>query len=122
MESDKILNPATNRMVLRTGAIGKKILAELMHKESVKEAKEAKEEKVYKELRPKMEKESKRREITRELEDDEECKKLTQAKYLTRGSPAYHAKNCKGQQKVGNDGKMYKSTPNVKNIYTWKKV
>jgi hypothetical protein len=52
------------------------------------------------------------------------CVKQTSAKYTSpsRKSPPYPANQCQAQTMVGNDGQMYKSTPNVKNVYTWKKI
>jgi hypothetical protein len=46
----------------------------------------------------------------------------TLKKYKTRKSPPYPAnRNCNKTMK-GNDGNMYISTPNIKNICTWKKI
>ena len=46
----------------------------------------------------------------------------TLKKYQTRKSPPYPAnKNC-NKQMVGNDGKMYISKPNKRNVCSWKKV
>jgi hypothetical protein len=46
------------------------------------------------------------------------CTKITQKKYLTRKSPAYHAGDCKGLVKKGKDG-MYVSKPDARGIYKW---
>lgn len=46
----------------------------------------------------------------------------TKKKYAQRNGPPIPAnKNC-GKTMVGNDGLMYKSTPNVNDICTWKKI
>ncbi len=47
------------------------------------------------------------------------CIEIKTKKYQTRKSPAYHAKDCKGLTKKGNDGKYYISTPDKKGIYKW---
>jgi len=49
-----------------------------------------------------------------------DCEKLADPKYNSRPSPPYHAQDCKGFSKKGNDGKTYMSIPNKKNIFTWK--
>jgi hypothetical protein len=46
----------------------------------------------------------------------------TLKKYKTRNSPPYPANENCGKTMKGNDGKMYKSTPNKNNICSWKKV
>ncbi len=46
----------------------------------------------------------------------------TLKKYKNRNSPPYPAnENCNKQMR-GNDGKMYRSTPNKRNICSWKKI
>ena len=40
-------------------------------------------------------------------------------KYRTRKGPPYHAKDCKGQTKKGNDKKPYVSAPDSKGVYKW---
>jgi len=43
-------------------------------------------------------------------------------KRLNRPSPPYPANDYCGKTMKGNDGNMYKSIPNVKNICSWKKL
>ncbi len=50
------------------------------------------------------------------------CKKQTAKKYTTRGSPPFSAQDCKGETKKGNDGKDYKSVPDMRGIYRWIKA
>jgi hypothetical protein len=47
------------------------------------------------------------------------CVKVRSKKYQTRKGPPYHAKDCKGKTKKGNDKKTYISTPGSKGIYKW---
>ena len=47
------------------------------------------------------------------------CKKETTKKYLKRKGPPYHAKDCKGSVKSGNDGKLYISSPDKRGVYKW---
>jgi len=47
------------------------------------------------------------------------CTKLKTKKYQTRKGPAYHAKDCKGLTKKGNDKKPYISSPDKRGIYKW---
>lgn len=47
------------------------------------------------------------------------CIKIKTKKYQTRKGPAYHAKDCKGQTKKGNDGKLYVSAVDMRGIYKW---
>jgi len=47
------------------------------------------------------------------------CIEVKTKKYQYRKSPPYHAKNCKGEIKIGNDGKKWKSITNNKMIYKW---
>jgi hypothetical protein len=47
------------------------------------------------------------------------CKKATTKKYLKRKGPPYHAKDCKGSVKSGNDGKLYISSPDKRGVYKW---
>ena len=49
------------------------------------------------------------------------CKKNTTRKYQTRDSPAFHAKDCKGISKKGNDGLDYISKADTKGVYKWVK-
>ena len=48
--------------------------------------------------------------------------KRSTKKYASRSSPAYSANEHCGKIKKGNDGKMYRSTPDKNNVCRWKKV
>lgn len=50
------------------------------------------------------------------------CVASTLKKYTERSSPPYPAADCPDSIKKGNDGLLYKSVPNVKGFYAWKKV
>jgi hypothetical protein len=50
------------------------------------------------------------------------CKKETTKKYKTRKGPPYHAKDCKGAVKMGNDGEKYISEPDKRGVYKWNKT
>ena len=47
------------------------------------------------------------------------CIEVKTKKYQSRNSPPYHANDCPGQTKTGNDGKPWKSVANKKMIYKW---
>lgn len=47
------------------------------------------------------------------------CIEVKTKKYQSRSAPPYHAKDCKGEIKLGNNGKKWKSIPNKKLIYIW---
>jgi hypothetical protein len=47
------------------------------------------------------------------------CIEIKTKKYQTRKGPPYHAKDCKGQIKKGNDGKEYISASDRRGIYKW---
>jgi hypothetical protein len=47
------------------------------------------------------------------------CVPVNTKKYQTRKSPPYHAKDCKGMSKKGNDGKRYVSAPDARGVYKW---
>ena len=47
------------------------------------------------------------------------CIEIKTKKYQTRKGPPYHAKDCKGQTKKGNDGKDYISQADGRGIYKW---
>jgi hypothetical protein len=47
------------------------------------------------------------------------CIKIKTKKYQTRNAPAYHAKDCKGKTKKGNNGKLYISLPDKNGVYKW---
>lgn len=47
------------------------------------------------------------------------CIKVNTKKYKTRKGPPYHANDCKGLIKKGNDHKQYISIPDKKGIYKW---
>lgn len=47
------------------------------------------------------------------------CIKITTKKYKTRKSPPYHANDCKGLTKKGNDGNEYISSPDKRGIFKW---
>ena len=51
------------------------------------------------------------------------CMRSTLAKYATRPGPPYPANDvhCHGKNKLGNDGKWYRSVPDKRGIHTWKK-
>ena len=49
------------------------------------------------------------------------CKKQTNKKYTMRKSPPYSANDCKDKALLGNDGSVWVSIANSKNIYQWKK-
>ena len=50
------------------------------------------------------------------------CQKLTDEKYTSRPSPPYHAGECKDKTLPGNNGQLYKSVPDKRNVYTWKLI
>ena len=50
------------------------------------------------------------------------CVEQTSKKYVTRPGPPFPANQCAGQTKVGNDGKSWKSIPNVNDVFQWKPV
>jgi len=47
------------------------------------------------------------------------CVEVQNKKYQTRKGPPYHANDCKGKIKKGNDGKSYVSSPDKNGIYKW---
>jgi hypothetical protein len=55
------------------------------------------------------------------MERTRETKKKVSKKYTNRQSPPCSAMDFQGKKKRGNDGNWWISTPNSKNIYTWKK-
>lgn len=48
------------------------------------------------------------------------CDTQSQKKYTERPSPPYPANECCGEEKIGNDGKLYRSEKNARGICTWK--
>jgi hypothetical protein len=50
------------------------------------------------------------------------CTRVTKKSYASRPSPPYHASACQNQVMAGNDGSLYKSTPDKRGVYTWKKA
>ncbi len=50
------------------------------------------------------------------------CVKETSAKYKSRPSPPYHANDCKGETKPGNDGQTYISKADKHGVYHWVKT
>lgn len=50
------------------------------------------------------------------------CKKVRTSKYLTRKSPAFHANDCPGATKKGNDQEMWRSVADKRGVYTWRKT
>ena len=47
------------------------------------------------------------------------CVKDDTKKYKTRPSPPFPANKCKGKTKKGNNGKMFKSKPDVNGVHKW---
>jgi hypothetical protein len=47
------------------------------------------------------------------------CVKDETKKYKTRPSPPFPANKCKGKTKKGNNGKMFKSKPDVNGVHKW---
>lgn len=47
------------------------------------------------------------------------CIEIKTKKYQTRKGPPYHAKDCKGLTKKGNDGKEYISAIDKRGVYKW---
>ena len=50
-----------------------------------------------------------------------ECEQLFTKKYTERPSPPYPANVCKGNKKMGNDGKMWVSVKANNGVYRWMK-
>jgi hypothetical protein len=50
------------------------------------------------------------------------CIRQTTKKYVTRKSPPFPANECKNSVKIGNDGQMYRSTPDKNRVYRWKLI
>ena len=49
------------------------------------------------------------------------CKNMSNLKkYRERPGPPYPAQDCKGQFKMGNDGRLYESRANKNGVYAWK--
>ena len=107
--SGKILNPETNRCVLKSGAIGKRILAS-HQKEKTGHADK---------------KRTALRVFDADSDDtDEDCMPQTRAKYVNRNGPPYEGNwpGCHNKYRTGNDGELYQSRANSKNIFSWKKA
>lgn len=49
------------------------------------------------------------------------CKKINTKKYKSRKGPPFHAKDCKGVVKLGNDGLSYISSSDKNGVYKWTK-
>lgn len=47
------------------------------------------------------------------------CIRKTQKKYLSRDSPAFSARDCKGLKKMGNDGNYWISKKGSSSVYRW---
>jgi hypothetical protein len=47
------------------------------------------------------------------------CSKQETKKYKKRPSPPFSASDCKRKVKKGNNGKMFKSTPDKNNTFKW---
>lgn len=47
------------------------------------------------------------------------CSEVKTKKYRSRPGPPYHASDCKGQTKKGNDGNLYRSKPDARGVYKW---
>lgn len=47
------------------------------------------------------------------------CERQETKKYTSRKSPPYPANECKGTEKIGNDGKMYISVGNKNGVHRW---
>ena len=47
------------------------------------------------------------------------CERQETKKYTSRKSPPFPANECKGTEKEGNDGKMYKSVGNKNGVHRW---
>lgn len=47
------------------------------------------------------------------------CKEVKTRKYQTRKGPPYHANECKGLIKKGNDKKTYVSSPDKRGVFKW---
>lgn len=52
------------------------------------------------------------------------CVRQFTAKYTKRPSPPYPANSpgCRGTVRQGNDGQLYRSTPNKNGVFTWKRA
>lgn len=47
------------------------------------------------------------------------CERQETKKYLERGSPPYPANECKGEEKLGNDGRKYVSKADKNGVHKW---
>jgi hypothetical protein len=47
------------------------------------------------------------------------CVRQTAKRYKSRPSPPFHARDCKGETKEGNDGAPYVSVANAKGVFQW---
>jgi len=82
------------------------------------------ETKTYTEPKTPAPSDSKPRTEAKQTKEEEECKRQFSAKYTERPSPPYSANDCKGQTKLGNDGKKWTSifsriNSSGKHIYMW---
>jgi hypothetical protein len=50
------------------------------------------------------------------------CARVTAKKYVKRPSPPFHAGDCKGEIRKGNDGKEYMSVADRRGVHTWKQA
>lgn len=49
------------------------------------------------------------------------CSRQTSSRYTSRKKPPYVASRCTGRRRLGNDGRMYKSTKARSGAYKWKR-
>lgn len=50
------------------------------------------------------------------------CTLQTGAKYTRRPGPPFPANECRGQRKIGNNGRWYVSKPDQRGVHRWVKV
>ena len=59
---------------------------------------------------PRRRRKSRSKSPKRKSRSKSRCSRRTQARYTSRPGPPYAAKTCKGKNRKGNNGRMYKST------------
>ena len=122
-------NSINNRRRLRIRNMTNKRKSKSKRKKSVKRKSKSKRKKSPKKSKKKSKprkkssrKSKKKLKARKKSTSSSDCKKSSQKKYRSRPGPPYPAQDCKNKTKSGNDGEVYRSSPNKNGIFTWKKI
>jgi hypothetical protein len=121
-KSRKSKRKSTRKSKRKSKKSARKSKRKSTRKSKRKSARKSKRKSVRKSARKSKRKSVRKSKRKSDSDYSDKCKKSSLKKYITRPGPPYPAQKCEYRVLLGNDGNIYRSSPNKNGIFSWKKI